>query len=65
MPLTKSAETKTMRQTRKAESMGAPAGRGGRFITSASVGSKARAMAKPTELTMFTQRICKGVIGRV
>ena len=65
MPVTKRVETKMMRQIRKPESIGALAGRGGRFMTSASVGSKARAIARPTELTILTQRICRGVIGRV
>jgi hypothetical protein len=41
------------------------AGRGGRRMVSGSVGSKASAIASPTDLTMLSHRICSGVIGRV
>ena len=44
--------------------MAASGRRGGRAITSASAGSKARATARVTAVTMFTHRICTGVSGR-
>ena len=44
---------------------GSPAGRGGLVIVPGSVGSKARVRPSATAVTRLTQRICRGVIGRV
>ena len=58
-------ETKTTRQVRNADRIGAPGARGGCFMTSVSVGSKASAMPSVTAVIMLIHRICTGVIGRV
>ncbi len=55
IPTRNSAETKKIRQITKRDSIGSSGRRGGRCITSASVGSKASTMASATELTMLTQ----------
>ena len=49
----------------KRDRIGAFAGRGGRAMTPRLGGSKARAMASATELSMFTHRICRGVMGSI
>jgi hypothetical protein len=63
-PTTMMSDTKAMRQSRKPERMGAFGARGGRFMTSPSLGSKASASARVTAVIMLTQRICTGVMGR-
>ena len=65
MPMVKRTETSMTRHRTKRDMIGAEAGRGGRAITPFSGGSNASAMASATELSMFTHRICRGVIGRI
>jgi hypothetical protein len=63
--ITSSPVAKPIRQTSQPGIKGSAASRGGRRMTSASVGSKASASASVTAVTMLTHRICTGVIGSV
>ena len=65
MPPANSDETNAIRQNRKRVSSGSSPRRGRRSMMPGSAGSKANVMASSTELTMFTHRICTGVIGKV
>ena len=59
-----STETRHTRQSRKRESSGASAGRGGRRMTPGSGGSKASTRPSVTVVIRLIQRICAAVIGR-
>ncbi len=54
-----------MRHASRPLSSGSSGARGGRVMMSASGRSKASASASVTAVTMFTHRICTGVIGIV
>ena len=60
-----STVTKPMRQSMKPFTSGSRGSRGGRAIRPGSGRSKAMASDRVTAVTMFTHRICTGVIGRV
>ena len=64
IPSVNRVDTNTMRQITNGLSMASPGGRGARFITSGSVGSNASTMPSATELTMFTHKICTGMMGK-
>ena len=64
-PATNRIDTNSTRKSSSPVRIGWPLRRGGRRIVPSSVGSKASARPSATAVTMFTHRICIGVIGRV